>query len=108
MTHHGHHHHHHPAKVVINSLPLKGQLKHLNAHDILACDCLHIDKFLQGHSPHSPRITTNKKLRASILARQPFSPSATTSSTSTPIDVTNASITYTMSIGVGSPTTQYC
>ena len=91
------------SHVVIKALPIKAQLrKGGSAKQILAVDRARVQKLVAGHSPHGPAVKHNKALRAEVLAKKPFATAEATS-----IDVTDAAVTYTMQVGVGSPATDY-
>ncbi|OCB89084.1 acid protease [Sanghuangporus baumii] len=93
-------HHHH---VVIKALPMRAHLlKGGSAKQILAVDRARVQKLIAGHSPHGPAVKHNKALRAEVLAKKPFATAEATS-----IDVTDAAVTYTIQVGVGSPATDY-
>lgn len=90
------------GRIIIKSLPIATQLKHRGAKKLLEADRARIRKLMDGVSPHGPKVIHDKGLRASVLAKKPFSTNEATS-----IDVTDASVTYTMEVGVGSPATKY-
>ncbi|KIY46755.1 acid protease [Fistulina hepatica ATCC 64428] len=81
------------SNVVIRSLPFATSLVKRHAKDILARDRARAQKLLAGLSPHGPRATRQAN---SIEASDVES-----------VDVTNAAVTYTMTVGVGSPATDY-
>ncbi|KAI5118252.1 hypothetical protein M0805_007501 [Coniferiporia weirii] len=94
MTHHHHHHHHHRA--AIKALPLA---THFEGAGFLAKDKARVAKFLQGISPHGPNAVRVSGKKSSFAA-------SSTSAGDT-IDVTDAAVTYTAQVGVGSPATNY-
>jgi len=119
------------SRIVINSIPFATHLKQ-GAKQILARDQARAQKFLQGLHPHGPNRSSavstegthhrhhhHKKHHQNDAAGAPDGSTGTvpTDPTSAPpaggkvapdsIDVTDAGVTYTMSVGVGQPPTQY-
>ncbi|KAH8112686.1 acid protease [Phellopilus nigrolimitatus] len=97
--------------VVVNTLPIAAQLKHRSAQKFIAADRARIAKLVAGHSPHGPNVVHSKQLRRRVHEHKPFakhhhkgSASAAVGDT---IDVTDAGVTYTAQVGVGSPATNY-
>lgn len=66
--------------------------------DILARDRARAQKYIQGVNPHGP-VADGKGLNMLESSRG--------ASGTTGIDVTDAGVTYTMSVGVGKPATDY-
>ena len=66
-----------------------------HARDILARDKARAQKYIQGVNPHGPEKVLH------MLASSRGAPGITG------VDVTDAGVTYTMSVGVGKPATDY-
>jgi len=77
------------------SLPFASNVVASHAKDILARDRLRTQKVLAGVRPHGPGHNFSTAA------------SAPPSDSDTGVDVTDAGVTYTSSVGVGSPATQY-
>ncbi|KIY46744.1 acid protease [Fistulina hepatica ATCC 64428] len=92
---------------VVRSLPFATSLAKRHAKDILARDRARAQKLIAGLSPHGPaapralfRRTKHHKHKA------PYGRDEDSNNTDS-IDVTDAAVTYTMTVGVGSPATDY-
>lgn len=93
--------------VVIKALPITASIRKGGAKQVLAADRARIAKLVAGHSPHGPNVVHSKALKAHVRHKKPFSSGSAADSSSTSIDVTDAAVTYTMQVGVGSPATNY-
>ncbi|KAG9315956.1 acid protease [Chiua virens] len=83
--------------VVFNSIPFATRLRTAyGGREFLECDRKRAAKFLAGLSPHGPAIRNRYGMKTTA---------STTGKDS--IDVTDAGVTYTISVGVGSPATKY-
>ncbi|KAH9053960.1 acid protease [Lactarius deliciosus] len=79
------------------------------ARAIIARDRARAQKFLAGVQPHGPNAHKLTKLRSRVThhrGRQIISP-LSRDATGDTIDVTDTGVTYTASVGVGSPATDY-
>ncbi|KAK7048641.1 acid protease [Favolaschia claudopus] len=107
---------------VIKALPFSTRLATRN---VLAADQARAAKFLAGVHPHGPTAFREKKAHhhhhhrhhghegattgggGAASGGAPTSPEAPPAAGDSSVDVTDAAVTYTMSVGVGSPATQY-
>ena len=90
------------SKVIIKALPIATRFKHRGAKKLLEADRARVRKLMDGVSPHGPKVLHDQGLRELVRAKKSFASDEATS-----IDVTDASVTYTMEVGVGSPATKY-
>ncbi|KAH9480701.1 Polyporopepsin [Psilocybe cubensis] len=112
------------SHVIIKSIPFTTQIKQ-GARHILAHDKARAQKLVQGLHPHGPlghKATAAGRHRHHHHHKHhpvpeptpndppepaPAPPSGDPDAAKDSIDVTDAGVTYTMSVGVGSPATQY-
>ncbi|KAF7299716.1 Acid protease [Mycena chlorophos] len=91
---------------VIKSIPITTRIASAaSAGNILARDQARARKFLQGVGPFGPKI--HHKRKHHHHHKHEFQELAANVAGSGSVDVTDASVTYTMSVGVGSPATDY-
>nr|GAT49303.1 acid protease [Mycena chlorophos] len=91
---------------VIKSIPITTRIASAaSAGNILARDQARARKFLQGVGPFGPKIHHQRKHHHHH--KHEFQELAANVAGSGSVDVTDASVTYTMSVGVGSPATDY-
>ncbi|KAF8267324.1 family A1 protease [Lactarius quietus] len=76
-----------------------------DARAIISRDKARAQKFLAGVQPHGPNAHKSTELRRRVTHHSHSSPSRGASGDT--IDVTDAAVTYTASVGVGSPATDY-
>ncbi|EMD39767.1 hypothetical protein CERSUDRAFT_71628 [Gelatoporia subvermispora B] len=108
--------------VVVRSLPFATRFAFGSARELLARDRERAQKIVAGLHPHGP--TAFREARRSrrhghhhgsgassgtapTSSPTPAPPSSGSGSSSGGVDVTDAGVTYTASVGVGSPATQY-
>ncbi|KIM89433.1 hypothetical protein PILCRDRAFT_95260 [Piloderma croceum F 1598] len=101
------------SHVIIRSVPFTTRLTQNGARDILARDRARAKKLLSGLHPHGPAAFHEARKRRhharhrGVLQTQPASGGGSDAASDGSIDVTDAGVTYTLSVGVGSPATQY-
>lgn len=110
------------SHVVVRTLPIHAHLAHQGAGAVklLAHDQARAKKILAGLNPHGPKAFHQARahrhhhrhghLSAKPTggnATQPAQPAQPTSSSGDAVDVTDAGVTYTASVGVGSPATDF-
>ncbi|TDL23166.1 acid protease [Rickenella mellea] len=107
MPHHHHAHHH----IIMHAIRIRTNLSHTGpgaAKHILARDRARAQKLLAGLHPHGP-LSLRKKhgtTQPGGGTQQPV-PADPPAPGSNSIDVTDAGVTYTMQVGVGTPPTEY-
>ncbi|KAL1741011.1 acid protease [Schizophyllum fasciatum] len=90
------------SHVVVRALPFATKFPKRHAKDILASDRARAKKLLRGCQPHGPAAF---KQRTTLTGdRQVL---AKASDTDDSVPVTDATVTYTLNVGVGSPATEY-
>lgn len=108
---------------VIKSLPITTFLSHTGpdgARNLLARDRARASKLLAGLHPSGPRIAfdnelverrrgTKSKSGPTVVTGEEEDADAATDAATDPdsVDVTDAGVTYTMQVGIGSPATDY-
>ncbi|KZT27469.1 acid protease [Neolentinus lepideus HHB14362 ss-1] len=103
------------SHVAVKSIPFSTRLGGRHAKDIVASDKARAQKFLAGLHPHGPAAFHEAKRRrrghhgsggdtGSGTGTGTTAPSGSNGSS---IDVTDAGVTYTASVGVGNPATEY-
>lgn len=105
------------SHVIIRSVPFTSRLAQNGARDILTRDRARAKKLLSGLHPHGPAAFHEARKRrhghihrhggSSVNPTQPASGGDSGAASDGSIDVTDAGVTYTLSVGVGSPATQY-
>ncbi|TFK52338.1 acid protease [Heliocybe sulcata] len=100
------------SRVVINSsLPFTARLKGGHARDIVARDQARAQKFLAGLHPHGPvafhEARRRRRHHHGHHGQALSDMSAAAGGTGKSIDVTDAAVEYSTSVGVGTPPTQY-
>lgn len=94
-----------------SALPFAARVVATHARDILARDRQRAQKLLAGINPHGPARFHELRKRGGhhhgAGAGGGGSQADAPSSDSTGVDVTDAGVTYTASVGVGSPATDY-
>ncbi|TDL23259.1 acid protease [Rickenella mellea] len=105
------HHHHAQQHIIMHAICIRTNLSHTGpgaAKHILARDRARAQKLLAGLHPHGPLSLSKKHGRTQpgggTQEPLPADPPAPGSNT---IDVTDAGVTYTMQVGVGTPPTEY-
>jgi hypothetical protein len=93
------------SRIILNSLPFVTRHRAtLGARELLERDRKRAAKFLAGLSPHGPvRAGTVKPTYSKAFRQAAIASGASGDS----IDVTDSGVTYTTSVGVGNPPTQY-
>ncbi|OCH92611.1 acid protease [Obba rivulosa] len=108
------------SHVVVRSLPIAPRFAFGSAKELIARDRARAQKVVQGLHPHGP-VTFRESRRARRHGHHHHGTSGAStgtgggstgsgtdpSPTSGGVDVTDAGVTYTASVGVGSPATQY-
>ncbi|KAF7298759.1 Acid protease [Mycena indigotica] len=89
------------------SAPFSARVASSGAQDILAKDRARAQKLLAGLSPHGPAAFHKAKDRHRHGHGGGGAATGASSDGSDSVDVTDAAVTYTISVGVGSPATDY-
>ncbi|KAH8104997.1 acid protease [Phellopilus nigrolimitatus] len=86
------------SQVKVHSLPIATQLKHTgNAKSFIDAERARVAKFVKGYSPHGPNVANSADLKKLVSFA-----GNTAANTDSTIDVTDAGVTYTLQVGVGS------
>lgn len=98
-------------------IPFNTRIPTQHAKNILHADRARARKFLSGYHPHGPKVVHELRRRrhhhqqhhhiGGGAATDPSGGGTTAPSSGDSIDVTDAAVTYTMQVGVGSPPTDY-
>lgn len=104
-----------PSHVVVGTLPFASCLSSNNARELIERDKARAQKIAQGIHPHGPKAFKEARRRrhhhhhghGGAGGDPPTSSPPTSDPGSAGVDVTDAGVTYTTSVGVGSPATQY-
>lgn len=101
------------SHIVVNSLPFASRIARKHARDIVALDKARAQKLLAGVNPHGPRGAQSFAARRRHH-HEGTHPGGSTggnnegdNNASDGVDVTDAGVTYTASVGVGNPVTNY-
>lgn len=90
------------SPLSIHTLRFASRLATTNARELLERDRARAQKILSGNHPHGPKAFKEARYRHHHHHHHGSSPSSDAG-----VDVTDAGVTYTASVGVGSPATQY-
>jgi len=108
------------SHIVVRSVPFTTRLSHKGAKDILARDQARAKKLLSGLHPHGPAAFHEARKRrhhghhhyyhhkdSAVVPAKFVSEGASDAASDPSVDVTDAGVTYTMPVGVGSPAAQF-
>ncbi|TRM61498.1 acid protease [Schizophyllum amplum] len=94
------------SRVVIRALPFTTKFPKRHAKDILASDRSRAKKLLRGCQPHGPAAFKHRTNLTTGLRSAAKTSDASDAADDT-VAVTDATVTYTLAVGVGSPATDY-
>ena len=98
------------SRIVIHTLPFASHLSTSNARELIERDRARAQKLARAIHPHGPKAFKEARRRRHHHGQgggTSGDPPASGGSGEAGVDVTDAGVTYTASVGVGSPATQY-